>query len=1020
MKKALKIIGITLASIVGLAMLVVLIACWLVFTPSRLTSIVDKVADKFITCDTHIGRVNLTLFKTFPELGLDVRDVVLINPIEGAYTDTVASLNHLTLAVDAKAFLHEKAIIVKGLEITDGKAYLYTSETSASNIDIFPKSEKEKSESSFDLSKLDANIDHVSISRLSATLDNRKDTIYATADGLELKFNGSLKKSNIDAKLDAALRSAFLKQGGKTSLQGRIDDIKLLADIDMLASGNASGNSNVSLTTGSISIDKSDLQAALSHIDLKAKGDLRNSNSWNGTATLVAATPAFTLTGENPIKANADKLNASLTATADGTNYHITPADITLSASSINMKGEQLLDNGNLTVHANVTADTTFSRLAVQQGSLALNQFTVNIDGNILRPDSTTIDANAHISTNRWDIRQLLALVPKSYRKSLSAIHFNDGVVQLDLRAQAGIHDKQLAVNTAQADITLDRLDGILNDSIAVVTPKLTAGLTIPAKQTTTQFKEFAQGTLKSPSLRASITGVGDATTGSLNASFSVSDLLNKKVPLSAKARLALESLSANLDTINGTLEQPIVEALMVTPKGKNPKPHYEASITTSSINGNLGKLLAANTGALEVHVKATHDATKKEILDQWSPVISADINTAHADLAQLPVPVDIPSIRFDFTPGKFTIDNSQVRLGKSDFCLKGDVTNLDAWMAKKGLLTGNLTFTSNYTDVSEIMDLVSGLGAKDSTATTETTKPQAAFADDEVKEDDPFMVPLGVDIFFRTDIKTANWNGFDFHNVGGKITCRDGVLVMEELGFTSKAATMQLTAMYKSPRKNHLFAGVDFHLINIEIDDLIRMIPKVDSIVPMLKSFDGQAQFHIAGESYLKSNYDFKLSTLRGAASIEGKDLVVLPSSTFSTIKKYLMTDKSTENKIDSLDVELSVFKDEVDLYPFRVRLGDYEAIVAGRHNINQDFDFNYHLSVTDTPLPVRLGLDVTGTLDDMHFKLAPCRYNNLYKPEKRNGVQERTLQLKTLINESLKRNVKPVEYYDEGKATE
>ena len=227
----------------------------------------------------------------------------------------------------------------------------------------------------------------------------------------------------------------------------------------------------------------------------------------------------------------------------------------------------------------------------------------------------------------------------------------------------------------------------------------------------------------------------------------------------------------------------------------------------------------------------------------------------------------------------------------------------------------------------------------------------------------------------------------------------------------------MQLTAMYKSPRKNHLFAGVDFHLINIEIDDLIRMIPKVDSIVPMLKSFDGQAQFHFAGESYLKSNYDFKLSTLRGAAAIEGKDLVVLPSSTFATIKKYLMTDKSTENRIDSLDVELSVFKDEVDLYPFRVRLGQYEAIVAGRHNINRDFDFNYHLSVTDTPLPVRLGLDVSGTLDDMHFKLAPCRYNNLYKPERRNGIQERTLQLKSLINESLKRNVKPIEYYDEGK---
>ena len=613
----------------------------------------------------------------------------------------------------------------------------------------------------------------------------------------------------------------------------------------------------------------------------------------------------------------------------------------------------------------------------------------------------------------------MLALVPRSYRKSLSAIRVNDGVAQLDVKANAGIHSGQFAISTANAGVTLDRLNGVLSDSISVVAPRLTADVTIPAKRTTSQFKEFAQGTLKATSLAVQIKDNLQSSLTNLQSTFSLSDVTNKKVPFSAKARMTMGTLAATIDTVDARLTQPVIEATMVTPTGKNARPRYEATLTTSALDGKLGRLLAANSGALTVKTSATQPAKNKkgDFLTLWNPKLNASLTTAHADLALLPVPVDIPSIRFDFTPGRLTIDDSQVRLGKSDFSLRGDITNLDAWLAKTGLLSGNLTFTSNYTDVSEIMDIVSGLGAKDSTATADTAKPQAAFADDEVKEDNPFMVPLGADIFFRTDIKTANWNGFDFHNVGGKVTCRDGVLVLEEIGFTSKAATMQLTAMYKSPRKNHLFAGVDFHLINIEIDDLIRMIPKVDSIVPMLKSFDGQAQFHFAGESYLKSNYDFKLSTLRGAAAIEGKDLVVLPSSTFATIKKYLMTDKSTENRIDSLDVELSVFKDEVDLYPFRVRLGQYEAIVAGRHNINRDFDFNYHLSVTDAPVPVRLGLDVSGTLDDMHFKLAPCRYNNLYKPERRNGIQERTLQLKTLINESLKRNVKPVEYYDEGK---
>ena len=126
-------------------------------------------------------------------------------------------------------------------------------------------------------------------------------------------------------------------------------------------------------------------------------------------------------------------------------------------------------------------------------------------------------------------------------------------------------------------------------------------------------------------------------------------------------------------------------------------------------------------------------------------------------------------------------------------------------------------------------------------------------------------------------------------------------------------------------------------------------------------------------------------------------------------------MTDRQAENKIDSMDVEIAVFRDEVDVYPFRIRLGQYEAIVGGRHNINKDFDFNYHISVTDTPLPVRLGLNIDGTLDDMKFKLVTPKYTNLYKPEKRGVVATRSLELKKAINESLKRNVKSNEYFND-----
>ena len=69
MKRVWKIIGITLGSLLGVVLLVISVALWLVFTPKRLTPIVRQVADKIITAEHEVGQVELTFFSTFPISG---------------------------------------------------------------------------------------------------------------------------------------------------------------------------------------------------------------------------------------------------------------------------------------------------------------------------------------------------------------------------------------------------------------------------------------------------------------------------------------------------------------------------------------------------------------------------------------------------------------------------------------------------------------------------------------------------------------------------------------------------------------------------------------------------------------------------------------------------------------------------------------------------------------------------------------------------------------------------------------
>jgi hypothetical protein len=136
MKKALKIFGITLGSILGLILLVIGAAIWVVFTPERLTPIVRGVASEYVTCEHKIGKVELTFFSTFPRFGLRIDSVAVIHPMEGAPSDTLVHIPHAVLSVDVLALLNEGTLSIPTLRMPDLQANIYVAADGSANYDI--------------------------------------------------------------------------------------------------------------------------------------------------------------------------------------------------------------------------------------------------------------------------------------------------------------------------------------------------------------------------------------------------------------------------------------------------------------------------------------------------------------------------------------------------------------------------------------------------------------------------------------------------------------------------------------------------------------------------------------------------------------------------------------------------------------------------------------------------------------------------------------------------------------------
>ncbi|MFW5758904.1 MAG: hypothetical protein ACOCYO_09500, partial [Bacteroidota bacterium] len=660
---------------------------------------------------------------------------------------------------------------------------------------------------------------------------------------------------------------------------------------------------------------------------------------------------------------------------------------------------------------SNTNADINFDlNQNTDNADVIINNLSTILNNNALKCSGSIKDATGSQDCDlsliaKLNLREIKSFLPDSLHVDMS------GMADCNFNINAKLDDlASMDLTKIKSDglINLTDLDAMYQDSMYLESKSLVLGYQLPSPNMAGNdvFSELIQATLTSPELNItmidSVNTIARATSADLT--LGLSNVMDTSIQPSMEVNFAFDDLSAEMDTISAEIIKPTGIANYYKPENEE-NALLNLSYQSNGINAILGEYASVNTKFIRVLASATQDTTQENPLLQWSPNVNVNFNSGYIQLADLLYDVSIPQIKFDFTPEEFYIENSRFEIGNSDFNLKGSIQNFENYFKDEGLLTGELDFTSEKTDINQLMELVDDLAEDTTTTEEETPDAEMAEAADSESDADPFMVPKGIDITFNVNAETSYINNSQLNDLGGTLVCQDGILVLKEMGFTNDAGRILLTAIYRPERRNHLYTGVDLHFLDVNISEMLEIIPELDTVVPMLKSFAGRAECHIAGEMYLKSNYEIKYSTLRGALAIEGDDLVLLDNETFDKISNKLMFNNKTENVIDSMDMQLTVFRKEVDLYPFLIHMDKYKAVVSGRYNLDQRYDAHI-----ETLAPVRLALQVKNDPEnpkELDYELVKKKYKNMYKPEKATAIQERTLYLKKVISDSLKENV-------------
>lgn len=351
---------------------------------------------------------------------------------------------------------------------------------------------------------------------------------------------------------------------------------------------------------------------------------------------------------------------------------------------------------------------------------------------------------------------------------------------------------------------------------------------------------------------------------------------------------------------------------------------------------------------------------------------------------------IEEPEIKFDLNNIKF--EKANIRAGQSSFKVTGDLKGIKGALSRGSRLKASMSIDADTLNFNELAQAAAageefmskGAAYKDSLmmAGSEDSLEEMVAIDgaDTSGKMALIIIPRNIEAELDMNVKYGVYSSIVLHKASGKMNSKDRCLQIIDFNATTSAGAMDLNAFYRTKSREDLSVGFDLQFKDMDMGEFIRLYPGMDTLLPMLKSFEGIINCQMAATSQIDTNMNLVLPTIEGVARIKGDSLVLLDGETFAEIAKMLKFKNRERNLVDNIAVEVAIKDNQVEVFPFIMKMDRYTAAISGKQDLDMNFD--YHISVLKSPVPLKMGININGNMDDFKFKIGKAKYKDTNLP--------------------------------------
>lgn len=435
--------------------------------------------------------------------------------------------------------------------------------------------------------------------------------------------------------------------------------------------------------------------------------------------------------------------------------------------------------------------------------------------------------------------------------------------------------------------------------------------------------------------------------------------------------------------------------------------------------NRPAGQRRERSDGSRRRETSADSLSSSGQLLRNWELRGSVSFNQMRLFSRLFPLPMRMEKTKVKFDTNNIQFSDARFHAGNSSFTLTGEINSMRRAMLRGGKLQGNFNVNSDYIDCTELMQTISkgmlyaeqqaenatGMNDEQITSMDDTALMDSISVIATDTADMLFTVPAFLDMSLTMNARKIDYKDLEMTNVDGEVVVRNQSINLKKLNMDSNIGKGNVTMYYKAATPQKATVGFDLEMHQILVEELIDLYPAIDSLLPMLRSFEGVVDCQMATTCDLDSASSVILPSLQTSCYLKGKDMVLLDGETFAEISKTLMFKNKKRNIIENISVDLTIADNKIQVYPFLVEIDRYRVAVGGTHNLDMTFD--YHVSVLKSPVPFKLGIDVSGNLDDFKYKIVKCRYKDIFQPAKQHELDPTPANIRRDLRDFIKNQI-------------